>query len=188
VFPLVPRTSPVPPCVTLPDVFSSQELDQLEIVASTARETGGTTGVDATVRRSKVTWASFDAANIWLYQRVAEVVGGINAEHYRFDLAGIGEPIQLARYEAEDGGHYDWHQDYGVAQISRKLSVTAQLTDPDGYEGGDLQIMTASKVAEPGRTRGLIIVFPAYQLHRVTPVKRGTRHSLVAWASGPAFK
>lgn len=187
-FPIVPRTRPVPPCVTLPGIFASGELDHLEKMASSAREPGGVGGPDGAVRSSRVTWVNFEQANVWLYQRVAEAVAGVNAEHYRFDLTGIGEPIQLARYESGEKGHYDWHQDYGVTQVSRKLSVTVQLTDPESYDGGDLQIMTSSKVAQPGRERGLAIVFPAYQVHRVSTVERGARHSLVAWVSGPAFR
>ena len=188
-FPIVPRGRVLPPCVTLRDVFSATELDQLELGAASARDHGGVGGAGNTVvRRSKVTWLNFESANAWTYQRIADIVSGINAEHYRFELSGIGEPIQLARYDADDHGHYDWHQDYGVAEVSRKLSVTVQLSEPHDYDGGDLVLKTSSKHAEPGRERGLVVVFPAYQLHRVTPVIRGTRHSLVAWISGPPFR
>jgi len=38
------------------------------------------------------------------------------------------------------------------------------------------------------KQRGLIVAFPAWTLHRVTPVVKGSRQSLVAWISGPAFK
>jgi predicted 2-oxoglutarate/Fe(II)-dependent dioxygenase YbiX len=170
-------------------VFSTQELDALERVAADATDAAGVGGDHPAARRSKVRWLGFDPKNAWAYQRLGEAVASINAEHYHFELTGIGEQIQLARYEADERGHYDWHQDYGVAEVSRKLSVTVQLADPNLYDGGDLQIMTNSRAAtEPGRERGLVIVFPAYQLHRVTPVERGARHSLVAWVSGPPFR
>lgn len=175
--------------MALGSVFSEKELDQLEAVAATAQETASiVAGVDASTRRSKVIWAGFEPANAWLYRRIGEAVSGVNAEHYRFDLTGIGEPIQLARYEAEQHGHYGWHQDYGVNDVSRKLAVTVQLTDPNVYTGGELEIMVTSKTLETGRERGLVIVFPAYQLHRVTPVEKGIRHSLVSWISGPPFR
>jgi PKHD-type hydroxylase len=185
-FPFVPKATPVAPCVTMDHVFTAYELDRLEMVAADATETGDT-GDKLPIRRSKVRWLDFDPANLWAYQRVAEVVSNINAQHYRFDIVGLGEPMQLARYEADDRGHYDWHQDYGGV-ISRKLSVTVQLTDPNVYDGGDLEVMATGKTLRPGRDRGMVIVFPAYQLHRITPVAEGVRHSLVAWVSGPAFR
>ena len=185
-FPLVPKAAPVAPCVVLSHVFTDTELDQMEATAAEATEVGGT-GDKLSIRRSKVRWVDFDAKNVGVYQRIAEVVGNVNAEHYRFDLVGLGEPMQLARYEAAEQGHYDWHQDYGTP-VSRKLSVTVQLTDPDRYDGGILQIMATGKILEPGNDRGVVIVFPAYQMHRITPITIGVRHSLVAWVSGPAFR
>ena len=33
-----------------------------------------------------------------------------------------------------------------------------------------------------------VLLFPSYLLHRVKPVTKGTRRSLVLWISGPKFK
>ena len=185
-FPIVPRAAKIEPYVTLDQVFSSEELDRLEAAVSGATDTGET-GNDAPIRRSKVRWMNFEPTNTWLYERVADVASAVNAQHFRFDITGLGEMMQLARYEDSEQGHYGWHQDYG-AGVSRKLSMTVQLTDPDCYDGGDLEIMAESYMLLPGRERGRVVVFPAYQVHRITPVERGARHSLVAWISGPAFR
>jgi PKHD-type hydroxylase len=72
--------------------------------------------------------------------------------------------------------------------ISRKLSIVLQLSDPSEYEGGELQILTRKEPTSMQKKRGLITVFPAWTLHQVTPVIKGTRQTLVAWISGPAFK
>ena len=82
---------------------------------------------------------------------------------------------------------YAWHQDYG-GQISRKLSLVLQLTDPSRYEGGNLQTMTNQDVFTVRKQRGLVTVFPSFTLHQVTPVTQGSRQSLVAWISGPPYK
>ena len=37
------------------------------------------------------------------------------------------------------------------------------------------------------KNKGTIIVFPSMLLHKVTPVTKGIRHSLVQWFSGPDF-
>jgi PKHD-type hydroxylase len=38
------------------------------------------------------------------------------------------------------------------------------------------------------RGRGTFLVFPSFMLHRVTPVTRGTRWSLVAWFGGKRWQ
>ena len=63
-----------------------------------------------------------------------------------------------------------------------------QLTDPAEYEGGDLEIMSGAETDVVLKQRGLITVFPSYILHRVSPVTKGTRKTIVVWACGPAFK
>ena len=63
-----------------------------------------------------------------------------------------------------------------------------QLTCPSQYEGGNLEILTSGEAVKMPKERGLIVVFPAWTLHQVTPVTKGHRQSLVAWVSGPNFK
>jgi len=77
----------------------------------------------------------------------------------------------------------------------RKLSLTLNLTDPSEYDGGDLKF-DFGEHAESGqfhtceeiRPQGSMIVFPSFVPHCVTPVKRGTRYSLVCWSLGEPFK
>ncbi|MDB2656544.1 2OG-Fe(II) oxygenase [Crocinitomicaceae bacterium] len=79
--------------------------------------------------------------------------------------------------------------DFGAAEISaRKLSVTVQLSDPDEYEGGDLEFMINHKTVKAPRKKGTIVVFPSFIMHRVTPITKGTRQSIVGWVSGPPYR
>ncbi len=85
------------------------------------------------------------------------------------------------------GERFDWHMDLGPGPTSaRKLSMTVQLSPPDDYAGGDLEFVGNRHAAE--RELGAATIFPAYVGHRVTPVERGTRRSLVAWVYGPSFR
>jgi PKHD-type hydroxylase len=72
----------------------------------------------------------------------------------------------------------------------RKLSLSLQLSDAAQYEGGALQLYGASngRIETAPRTRGTVIAFPSYVLHRVTPVTKGTRKAVIAWCSGPKFR
>ncbi len=81
--------------------------------------------------------------------------------------------------------HYGWHMDVGPDgdTATRKISVTVQLSDPDTYEGGNLELMPGD-VAIMRRVQGGAVLFPSFLLHRVTPMEKGTRYSLVAWFVG----
>ena len=63
-----------------------------------------------------------------------------------------------------------------------------QLSDADSYEGGDLQFMINNKTVTAPREKGTIIIFPSFVMHRVTPVIKGTRESIVGWVSGPPYR
>jgi PKHD-type hydroxylase len=79
--------------------------------------------------------------------------------------------------------------DFGAGEIShRKLSLTVQLSDPNDYEGGKLQFMIDRHVDDAPAQRGTVIVFPLFVMHRVTPVERGVRRSIVGWVSGLPYR
>jgi PKHD-type hydroxylase len=62
------------------------------------------------------------------------------------------------------------------------------LTDPSNYEGGNLEFMLSKKIDTAKKDRGTVVAFPAYRLHRVTPVTKGIRKSIVVWVTGPQFR
>ncbi len=172
--------------VILHNVFSRPGLDKLEGMAADANETGGVDG-DNTIRRSKVNWLDANVENRWVYEVLGERVAAVNDAHFHFDLFGFGEQIQLSKYDSRELGYYDWHHDMG-GEVSRKISLTIQLTDPESYEDGDLEMFEVGGPVKMERTRGVMVLFPSYKMHRVTPVTKGVRHSLVCWVSGPAFR
>ena len=116
------------------------------------------------------------------------IIRTVNGQAYQFNLEGFAEAFQYTVYHGAEGGHYDWHIDWGPNPAQRKLSATVQLTDPDRYEGCDLEFHGARGLEVAPRTRGAVIVFPAFIQHRVSPCTRGTRKSIVAWTTGPQFK
>ena len=128
-----------------------------------------------------------------------EIVWGFirqaNAEFFNYNLEYF-QAIQFARYR--DGGHYDWHQDASpqdLANEGRKLSLTMSLTDDTKYDGGLLQFYNGDKPYEDKdhdiekdiKSVGTVIVFDSRDWHRVTPVTKGVRHSIVCWTVGPNF-
>ena len=74
-------------------------------------------------------------------------------------------------------------------ELVRKLSFSIQLSDPDDYEGGNLQLLDegGSNYLAP-RQRGCICLFDSRTQHRVLKVTKGTRKSIVGWVVGPRWK
>lgn len=146
----------------------------------------------SSVRDSAVGWIGRTDATEWLFERLAAVVERAN-RHYRLDLDGFEEDLQYTSYDRA-GAHYDWHQDGLDGEVGRrKLSVVVQLSEPTDYRGGDLELFgeageVGPAVALSRRRRGSALVFPAFEFHRVTPVRAGVRRSLVAWIGGPPFR
>ena len=132
-------------------------------------------GIDEDNKKSKgrSTTVSF-LSNKTIDEFIRRYVKNANDGVFRIEDS---EDLQFATYNV--GDFYGWHKDSN-RDNSRILSVTVQLSDPDSYEGGDIQIKDF--IAE--RARGTIIVFNSNLLHRVHEVTAGTRYSLVQWYSG----
>lgn len=159
-------------------------LDTKELHEAQIGDNGGE--VNKTKRRSKIYWLPKTDEFIDIYKVFHELIGKCNSEFYQFKLTEITEHIQYTVYNSEDQGYYDWHVDMGPDKARRKLSLVCQLSDPSEYEGGELQINTGH-ILIPEKDKGTVVIFPSYLLHRVTPVTKGTRRSLVLWIEGPAF-
>jgi predicted 2-oxoglutarate/Fe(II)-dependent dioxygenase YbiX len=130
--------------------------------------------------------ASLDPDDV-IAKQIFDHLGAVNRSVFRFHLGGVPEfdrPTVL-RYTADAGGHHDHHSDSSAVFPTRKLSFTVQLSDPDSYTGGDLEFLNADGAV--ARRQGDIVIFPAFMVHRVSPVVLGTRHSLVGWVHGHTF-
>ena len=106
-------------------------------------------------------------------------------ETFNYDLIGLIEKPALLRYLAPSNG-YDWHCDISEGYESlRKISIIINLND--GYEGGDFELFSqGSQTISLGK--GDVIAFSPFLPHRITPVTKGERWSLVAWIGGPCFR
>ena len=162
--------------------------EKAKILGQTENGIEGT--YDPTIRSSKVKWIPKSREFQGLYERIAQEILMHNQQHWKFDLTTLREQIQYTEYHAEDKGKYDWHLDIGSGWSSlRKISVTINLSDPKDYDGGVLEFNMGGKTITQGsKAKGAITIFPSYLLHRVSPVTRGTRKSLVLWVGGNHFR
>ena len=162
-------------CETARTLFPPQQASAI----NTINTVDGVSVIPKT-RRSKTSFLPIDCdARLDLSGKLWAALLRANRVQFHFDLDEC-ERLQLATYDL--GAEYNWHLDIGPGEAGRrKLSASVQLSNPSDYDGGDLEIWGASGGE---RGWGALIVFPSYMLHRVSPITRGVRHSLVAWARG----
>ena len=143
--------------------------------------------VDTKTRTSHISWIPFKKMTD-MYKDIERIMKTTNGNHFGFDGMTITEMAQYTEYP--EGGFYDWHVDNDVncshEPPVRKISMTLLLNDPSEFEGGDLELMAPGKFAE--LKQGHAIIFASFINHRVNPVRRGTRQSLVVWFGGKPFR
>mgnify|MGYP003704588987 FL=1 len=152
-------------------------------VEKQAAVTGGQNAQVTDYRKSEIAWISQNPETEWFYNKISDYAYTANQEMWNFDIWGYHDDLQYTVYYG-DGGHYDWHADLGPEMSNRKLSVVLQLSDPEEYDGGDLEINIGAQILQVPKQLGLITFFPSFLLHRVTPLLSGTRISLVTWLCG----
>ena len=153
-------------------------------------------------RDSNIVWMS----DRWIYKEIQPYVHQANQAagwNFQWDFS---EACQFTKYNK--GQYYDWHCDGWDQPYQRqagdpsngkirKLSVTVTLSDPKEYKGGELEFdfrnLDPDKPRKPVKwkeilPKGSLVVFPGFVWHRVCPVKKGSRHSLVIWNLGWPFK
>lgn len=144
-------------------------------------------GTDLETRNSKVSWIKPSSEHAHLFACMTDLANKLNSDFFKFDLDGFAEGLQFTKYEAPSG-MYCRHIDKSYGALRRKLSLVVQLSDPEDYEGGELEIQIDQDPFQIKKQQGFVTAFPSYVLHGVKPVTKGTRYSLVAWITGPAFK
>ena len=156
--------------------------------ASVGNEQGIKGGiVDTKTRTSHISWMPFKKMTE-MYKQLELVMKQTNGNHFGFDGMQITEMAQYTEYP--EGGFYDWHTDNDVNCANeppvRKISMTCLLSPEHEFEGGDLELMKEGKAAK--LKQGHAIFFASFVRHRVAPVTRGNRKSLVMWFGGTPFK
>jgi PKHD-type hydroxylase len=152
-------------------------------------QVGGTAGgtVDTKTRTSHISWIPF-AKMQEMYKVIENIMLKTNSNHFGFDGMRLTEPAQYTEYPT--GGFYDWHIDSDVNCANeppvRKISMTCLLSPESEFEGGGLELMSDGKIVRP--KQGQAIFFASFIRHRVIPISKGIRKSLVMWFGGPSFR
>lgn len=171
--------------------FSPEEVEKIidleELQNFNKGRVGNSEGqFDANVRDSDISWLSRTRESEWLFFRFHDLVGDVNHDCFMYDIDGF-ESFQYTRYKKNQ--HYSWHFDAFTQYTTweRKISAVIILTEPNKYEGGELQVVTNGNIEQPMTLKppaGSVVFFASWMPHRVAPVQKGVRRSLVAWIMG----
>jgi PKHD-type hydroxylase len=187
--------------VTWDNWFSEEDLQKIEDYCKTqtinsATIISGNTATDLiedTYRKSDIGFIHSNDETRWIFDSLLRLAAHINNNYYGYDLSGF-DHFQYTEYNGE-GSKYDYHTDMIFSDqlrpeqlLPRKLSFSLILSNPNEYIGGDFEILIGKKSNSVTQTRGRVIAFPSFVMHRVTPLTSGVRKSIVFWAVGPKFK
>ena len=158
-------------------------------------------------RSVDVRWCNQDD---WVGPFIYQYIQQANEHLFQYDITGVYyNNIHHLTYT--DGHFHGWHIDNNGCdniayeppcsrtavivpkQYTRKLSFTLQLSDPEDYTGGELEIEVNSsddpkKTITLDKERGVLGIFDPRTRHRINPIKSGTRKALVGWAIGPRWR
>ena len=150
-----------------------------------AKQEGGV--IDTKTRTSHISWIPFKKMPE-MYKDIEKIMKKTNGNHFGFDGMQITELAQYTEYPS--GGFYDWHMDSDVNFAHeppvRKISMTCLLSPENEFEGGDLELIKEGQAVK--LKQGQAVFFASFIRHRVAPVTKGVRRSLVMWFGGPSFK
>jgi len=183
--------------------YGNQQREELAVIGGFTKNTNLTKEEEKILKKtrdSNVAWLS----DQWIYNEITPYINQANKDsgwNFQWDTS---EMCQFTKYRLNQ--YYHWHCDSFHSPYNtpndlvkhgriRKLSVTVSLSNPKEYKGGELQfdfynekrkknIVTCKEILE----KGSLVVFPSFVWHRVKPVTKGTRYSLVIWNLGSQFR
>jgi PKHD-type hydroxylase len=187
------------------DAFSEEEINNMcaffshhEVERATVMD--NSKPINESIRRSNVKFFRRDDVTSGIFDRFNSIIEDMNDKFYNFILNGY-ECFQYTEYDASEKGEYKFHMDTGFGlkenlddvtmYQTRKLSLVMCLNRPGiDFEGGQFYINQGSEndAFEVEMKKGRVILFPSFLIHRVAPVTKGKRKSLVVWVMGPKFR
>ena len=185
---------------TAEPVLTPKQCDELIRIGQSEPKINATIGIDSKntklderYRKSIISWIPFAKA-VPIYQVIRQWMEVTNNNYFGFNIVQLSEQGQYAEYSKN--GFYNWHMDSNIEMANmptvRKISMTLLLSDPKNFEGGDLELFCGETLdSEKNKFKlkqGYAVFFASFLLHRVMPVIKGNRKSLVMWFGGSPLR
>jgi len=118
-------------------------------------------------------------------QAMQPVIGIFTREIFASPIKDYVFPKNLISIRANSyskGESYDWHVDSAhLDQKRTDISFTLFISDPDDYDGGELELNDKGRLISVKLDAGSIFFYSTGMLHRVKEIRHGTRHCIVGW-------
>jgi PKHD-type hydroxylase len=149
----------------------------------------GTVGHNIIKENVRRVFVQYIPQNNWITSLIHYYGFDANKENFNYTVSDSSQ-VQFLKYEP--GMFYRVHADtsdyVGVESYYRKLTVILNLTDPSEFDGGKFVLYNNGLTAiRPEATKGTVFVFPSFMNHKISPITKGTRYSMVGWIMGPPF-
>jgi PKHD-type hydroxylase len=168
----------------VPGLLSEEQLEQIHGLLANAKFIDGTATASLKAKEVKKNM-QVDHNDFTTLPQLQNLVMQALIRNQMFQVAlfpKIVYPPLFSRYE--ESMTYGWHTDgpiMGQPPLRTDLGMTLFLSDPDTYEGGELEVQTPSGLMQYKLPKGDAIFYPTTQIHRVAPVTSGTRYVCVSW-------
>jgi PKHD-type hydroxylase len=164
--------------------FTGKECEEIVEMAERLGFLNSHTSGKNDFRKSKTCWIYNTAESNWIVQRLCSALSAVNNSSFQMSIKTACLDLQVIKYEV--GDNYGWHKDIGQGDNSlRKLSAVILLSKTNEFSGGSFEFLTEK---QPILDQGSILVFPAYEYHRVNQVLSGVRYVLSTWAVGDPLR
>jgi PKHD-type hydroxylase len=173
--------------IVIEDLLSKEEVARFRSELDTAAWEDGakTAGSLAKSRKQNLQLDENDRVAVGLGEIILRKLGS----HPLFISAALPKRIYPPKFNRyADGGVYHAHVDSALmrparidATIRSDLSATLFLSEPDDYDGGELEIEGPFGAQAVKLEAGSMVLYLASSLHRVTPVTRGARVASFFW-------
>jgi len=177
------------------EMFNSNEIEKILFLEKIMKFESGTVGSgmgsateNLEVRSCDVSMFIPDENAGWIFERIGNFIPQLNYDHFMLNINHLA-PMQYTVYKDKNNGQYDWHTDVFTAYhiFERKITGVLFLSDPESYEGGELEVMNTGspdRAVSFKQNAGDVVFFSSHFPHRVKPVTKGTRRTIVFWIEG----
>lgn len=171
----------------IPDVLAAHQVTQCrELLAQAAWTDGRATAGHQALRAKRNEQL---AAGDPVAARIGEMILQALAASPLFMSAALPLRVLPPRFNRyAGGGSYGIHVDSAILgvpdtgdRIRSDVSATLFFSDPDEYDGGELEIQDTYGTQRVKLPAGHLVLYPGTSLHQVTPVTRGARLASFFW-------
>lgn len=173
--------------IAIPSVFSKTEVSKINQHLAQGEWIDGQQTAGEQARSVKRNQQLADDSQ--LAQKLGDIVLDALARHPLFISAALPLKIFPPMFNRYQGGEtYGKHVDNAVrfvpgtaTRVRSDLSATLFLSEPEAYQGGELDIQEQFGSEKIKLSAGDMILYPSSSVHQVTPVTEGSRVSAVLW-------